>query len=38
MAMLSLETLIVICSAVTVAAATIGIRLLWRRGKRLEDL
>ena len=38
MAMLSIETLIVTCSAMTVAAAVIGIRLFWRRGKRLEDL
>jgi hypothetical protein len=38
MAVLSVETLIVTCSAMTVAAAAIGIRVFWRRGKRLEDL
>jgi len=35
---LAIESYIMICSGIAVAAATIGIRLFWRHGKQLEDL
>ena len=38
MTALGLETLIVILSAISVGLLVIGIRLFWRRGRRLEDL
>jgi len=37
-AALGIETLVIICSAIGVGLIVIGIRLFWRRGKKLEDL